>query len=102
LEDASSKVRELEASIEKMRAEQTSTSLAVADQQKFVERYLSKRGLLLKRREECTQKIRELGALPEEAFEKYVNTASKKVEENVKMRRLMYSLLKSCMAPMKS
>ncbi|KAF9973960.1 Structural maintenance of chromosomes protein 3 [Actinomortierella ambigua] len=39
--------------------------------QKEGERYVSRRHLLLRKKEECTKSIRELGVLPEEAFEKY-------------------------------
>ena len=44
--------------------------------QKEVDKSLSKRKLLLQKKEECTKNIRELGALPEEAFDKYQNTDS--------------------------
>lgn len=44
--------------------------------QKNSEKYLSKRSLLSSRREETQRKIRELGALPEEAFSEYEDISS--------------------------
>lgn len=40
----------------------------LAKQQKNVERHLAKRQILLQRREESSQKIRDLGVLPEDAY----------------------------------
>lgn len=36
-------------------------------------------GMLLKKKEECMKKIRELGSLPQEAFEKYQTLTLKQV-----------------------
>lgn len=44
--------------------------------QKNSEKYLSKRSLMSSRREETQRKIRELGALPEEAFSEYEDISS--------------------------
>jgi len=48
--------------------------------QKDAEKYVSRRNLLLRKKEDCTKNIRELGVLPEEAFEKYKEAASQKVK----------------------
>ena len=45
----------------------------MSKQQKNTERYRAKRNLLLGRKEECNRNIRDLGVLPEEAFEKYTS-----------------------------
>ncbi len=45
----------------------------ISKQQKNTERYLTKRQLLLNRKDECNRNIRDLGVLPEEAFEKYTS-----------------------------
>lgn len=45
----------------------------ISKQQKSTERYLAKRQMLLNRKDECNRNIRDLGVLPEEAFEKYTN-----------------------------
>ena len=46
---------------------------------KNAERYLTKRQTLITRKEECTNAIRDLGILPEEAYTNNVNTAIDKV-----------------------
>ena len=61
------KQRELEAAQTKAAED----ARGLAKQQKSVERYLAKRQLLLKRKEECNKQIRDLGVLPEEAFERH-------------------------------
>jgi hypothetical protein len=47
--------------------------------QKNAERYLTKRQTLLNRKEECSNAIRDLGVLPEEAYSKYTDTRADKV-----------------------
>nr|WJN25086.1 cohesin complex subunit [Farysia itapuensis] len=69
-------VRDTQAKFDKTRADQAEDARGIARQQKNVERYLSKRSRLLEQRDRCNQDIRDLGVLPEEAFEKYVNTKS--------------------------
>ncbi|KTW28404.1 hypothetical protein T552_01666 [Pneumocystis carinii B80] len=44
--------------------------------QKTLERNMAKRALLLQNKEECNKNIRDLGVLPEEAFEKFSTTES--------------------------
>jgi structural maintenance of chromosome 3 (chondroitin sulfate proteoglycan 6) len=44
-------------------------------QMQNTERFATKRSLLLRKKEECLRNIRELGVLPEEAFEKYQDTS---------------------------
>lgn len=39
----------------------------------------NRQGMLLKKKEECMKKIRELGSLPQEAFEKYQTLTLKQV-----------------------
>ncbi len=53
----------------------------MSKQQKSTERYLAKRQLLTTRRDECNKNIRDLGVLPEEAFEKYTNVKAERVGE---------------------
>ena len=53
--------------------QQTEDSRLISRQQKNTERFVAKRQILLTRKEECNRNIRDLGVLPEEAFEKYVN-----------------------------
>lgn len=42
-----------------------------------LEKYLSKKSILLKKKEECTKNIRDLGVLPEEAFMTYEHEESR-------------------------
>lgn len=44
---------------------------AIDDDAKHMEKIAHKRSLLMKKKEECTKKIRELGSLPADAFEKH-------------------------------
>lgn len=62
-----------------IQAEQQEEARQMRKMQKNAERYVSRRNLLLHKKEDCTKNIRELGVLPEEAFEKYKNTTSEKV-----------------------
>lgn len=59
--------------------EQSEDAREIERKQKGVEKYLSKKTLLQQKKEECTRSIRELGVLPEEAFEKYTRTSMDKV-----------------------
>ncbi len=52
----------------------------MSKQQKTTERYLAKRQMLMTRKDECNSNIRDLGVLPEEAFEKYVNEKLERVQ----------------------
>ncbi|KAK9897698.1 RecF/RecN/SMC protein [Cystobasidium minutum MCA 4210] len=60
-----------EKELEALQLKQTEEGRGFAKQQKNVERYLAKRQILLARKDENTKKVRELGALPAEAFEKH-------------------------------
>ena len=66
-------LQELRAALEAVQNQQTEDSRSVTKQQKTTERYLAKRQMLLGRKDECNRNIRDLGVLPEEAFEKYTN-----------------------------
>lgn len=69
----------LHKSLEKIQAKQTEDGKYISKQQKTTERYLAKRQMLLGRKEECNRNIRDLGVLPEEAFEKYTGEKLEKV-----------------------
>ncbi|KAG6844405.1 hypothetical protein H0H87_007164 [Tephrocybe sp. NHM501043] len=80
-DDLTVKLQELRASLEKVQNQQTEDSRTINRQQKTTERYLAKRQMLLGRKDECNRNIRDLGVLPEEAFEKYI---SEKLDRLVK------------------
>jgi len=72
--------------LERLQAMQAEDSRGISKHQKSTERYLAKRELLTSRRDACNKDIRDLGVLPEEAFEKYTN---------VKLERVCFFLLLS-------
>ncbi|KAF8989039.1 P-loop containing nucleoside triphosphate hydrolase protein [Cyathus striatus] len=80
-EDHNNKLQELRASLERVQSSQAEDSRNISRQQKTTERYLAKRQMLITRKDECNRSIRDLGVLPEEAFEKYIN---EKMERLVK------------------
>ncbi|KAJ7109178.1 RecF/RecN/SMC [Mycena epipterygia] len=81
LEELQAELQKLRASLEKVQNQQTEDSRNISRQQKTTERYLAKRQMLSGRKDECNRNIRDLGVLPEEAFEKYT---SEKLDRLVK------------------
>ncbi|GAA5987111.1 hypothetical protein JCM10908_001030 [Rhodotorula pacifica] len=67
-EKVNKEIAELEKDRETRESQRTADQRNIDKQGKSVERYLAKRQLLLHRKDECNQKIRDLGVLPEEAF----------------------------------
>lgn len=65
--------------LEALQVTQTEDGRGASKHQKSTERYLAKRQLLTSRKEECNKNIRDLGVLPEEAFEKYTNLKLERV-----------------------
>jgi structural maintenance of chromosome 3 (chondroitin sulfate proteoglycan 6) len=51
----------------------------MSDRLKEAERYLAKRSLLTQKKEECARNVRNLGVLPDQAFQLYASTNSSKV-----------------------
>ena len=72
-EDLAAELQEVKNSLEQIQTQQVEDSRGISRQQKNTERYLSKKQVLLSRKDECNRNIRDLGVLPEEAFEKYTN-----------------------------
>ncbi|KAI8148435.1 hypothetical protein BJV82DRAFT_265879 [Fennellomyces sp. T-0311] len=58
-------------SLEQLTAEQAQLAHHISKHEKSLERYLLRRSLLLQRKEDCSANIRDLGILPDDAFEKY-------------------------------
>ncbi|KAH8083787.1 structural maintenance of chromosome protein 3 [Cristinia sonorae] len=73
VEKLNAQIAEDRAKLEQFQAQQVDDTRGVSKQQKNTERYLAKRQMLLTRKDECNRNIRDLGVLPEEAFEKYTN-----------------------------
>jgi structural maintenance of chromosome 3 (chondroitin sulfate proteoglycan 6) len=78
-DDLTTELQELRSSLEKIQTQQSEDSRNISRQQKTTERYLAKRQMLTGRKDECNRSIRDLGVLPEEAFEKYINEKPEKV-----------------------
>jgi structural maintenance of chromosome 3 (chondroitin sulfate proteoglycan 6) len=79
--EAEGRVEELKVEIASVQAklDEVENTRAIMKVQKNAERYLTKRQTLLARKEECSNAIRDLGVLPEEAFTKYTDTRVDKV-----------------------
>ncbi|KAI0718995.1 structural maintenance of chromosome protein 3 [Cerioporus squamosus] len=73
IEKANHQLQEQRSELERIQSQQAEDVRGISKQQKSTERYLTKRQLLLNRKDECNRNIRDLGVLPEEAFEKYTN-----------------------------
>ncbi|GAB6024529.1 hypothetical protein CHUAL_009682 [Chamberlinius hualienensis] len=65
--------------LENWKAQERETQEKLNDDSKDLEKMVNKQALLLKKKEECTRKIRELGSLPSDAFDKYQNLSFKQL-----------------------
>lgn len=81
-EKVTANIADLETRLDKTQSQQADDGRNIQRQQKDVERYLAKRQLLFTKRDECNNKIRSLGVLPEEAFEKYIGQKAEKVRSS--------------------
>lgn len=79
IEKLNTEIQKLRAELEELQTLQAEDSRRISRQQKNTERYLAKRTMLSNRKDECNRNIRDLGVLPEEAFEKYTNEKLDKV-----------------------
>jgi structural maintenance of chromosome 3 (chondroitin sulfate proteoglycan 6) len=65
--------RELLNQLEHWKAQEREQQEKINEDSKDLEKMTNKQSLLLKKKDECMRKIRELGSLPSDAFEKYQN-----------------------------
>jgi len=72
-------LQEHRSNLEATQNQQAEDSRSMAKQQKSTERYLAKKNLLVSKKDESNRNIRDLGVLPEEAFEKYIDEKSDRV-----------------------
>ncbi|KAI0598542.1 condensin complex component SMC3 [Biscogniauxia sp. FL1348] len=84
IEAAESKVANLEKQKSQKEAELQEIAREIAKQQKRMERSIQKKALLTARAAECAKNIRDLGVLPEEAFEKYERLDAKTIGNRLK------------------
>ncbi|RXM35486.1 Structural maintenance of chromosomes protein 3 [Acipenser ruthenus] len=64
-------IKDLQKSMERWKNIEKDQNDAINHDTKELEKMTNRQGMLLKKKEECMKKIRELGSLPQEAFEKY-------------------------------
>ncbi|QUC19308.1 uncharacterized protein UV8b_03549 [Ustilaginoidea virens] len=91
LEETEGKIEQVSARIERLRAEkadreqvQNDLSTRIEKQQKKMEKTLQRRALLTAQAAECARNIRDLGVLPEEAFDKYENMEANTITKRLK------------------
>ena len=76
IDQANAQVTELEQRHAETRRQQEDIAKSIERQQKRVEKSMQKRSLLTKQAAEVNRKIRDLGVLPQEAFERFEKTKS--------------------------
>uniref|UniRef100_A0A7M5WMF7 RecF/RecN/SMC N-terminal domain-containing protein n=1 Tax=Clytia hemisphaerica TaxID=252671 RepID=A0A7M5WMF7_9CNID len=77
-------VKSLQNVLEEWKTVEREKQAAIEEDTKLMEKLANKKSLLLKKREECMRKIRELGSLPADAFEKYQKTSIKALWKKLK------------------
>jgi len=77
-------VKSLQNVLEEWKTIEREKQAAIEEDTKLMEKLANKKSLLLKKREECMRKIRELGSLPADAFEKYQKTSIKALWKKLK------------------
>lgn len=83
LEELNSRLEQFES--EKINREQVQLEIStrIEKQQKRMEKTLQRKALLISQAAECAKNIRELGVLPEEAFDKYENMQANTVSRSI-------------------
>ncbi|KAI8916910.1 RecF/RecN/SMC [Entophlyctis helioformis] len=77
LDTLKAKIGEHSDKLEKLRVEQAECTRAMDRQHRKIEKFMSRKAVLVQQKEDALRHIRELGVLPEEAFEKYQTENSK-------------------------
>ncbi|KAJ9666259.1 Structural maintenance of chromosomes protein 3 [Coniosporium apollinis] len=78
IEQASTQLAELEGNKAEKQRQQEEIAHAISRHQKRMEKSIAKKALLTEKLAECSRNIRDLGVLPEEAFDKYQRMESDK------------------------
>ncbi|KAJ6455782.1 structural maintenance of chromosome protein 3 [Mycena sanguinolenta] len=79
IEELQTELQELRSSLENVQIQQAEDSRNASRQKKNAERLYAKHQMLVARKEECNRNIRDLGVLPEEAFEKYTKERTERL-----------------------
>ncbi|XP_054714183.1 structural maintenance of chromosomes protein 3-like [Uloborus diversus] len=78
-EKLNSEMKSIQKDLEGWKAQEKENQEKMNEDAKELEKMTSKQSVLLKKKEEFTRKIRELGSLPSDAFEKYQNLSYKQL-----------------------
>lgn len=65
--------------IQELQSQQAAETAQMARQKKRIEKSMSKRSLFLEKSVECSRNIRDLGVIPDEAFERYTEISSDQI-----------------------
>ncbi|KAL3424950.1 RecF/RecN/SMC N terminal domain-containing protein [Phlyctema vagabunda] len=84
IEEAETKIRRFEKRMSQQQEQQEEIARAIEKHQKRMEKSVAKKALLTGQLAECSKNIRDLGVLPEEAFEKFANADSKVITSRLK------------------
>ncbi|ORY69792.1 RecF/RecN/SMC [Pseudomassariella vexata] len=84
IDAAESKIGSLEKQKSQKETEQQEIAREIYKQQKRMEKSIQKKALLTTKASECAKNIRDLGVLPEEAFEKYERLDAKNIATRLK------------------
>jgi len=79
IDHSNTRIREIEKELEKLRAAETAAAHQLSDDAKTMDKLLNQRVVYATKREDCQKKIRELGALPQEAFDRFKHYDIKKL-----------------------
>ncbi|KAL1425431.1 hypothetical protein MTO96_003513 [Rhipicephalus appendiculatus] len=71
--------KDLQSQLEHWKSQERDWQERINDDAKDLEKMTSRQSVLLKKKDECMRKIRELGSLPADAFEKYQNLSLKQL-----------------------
>ena len=78
-EELTAQMQKLWTSLEKVQTQLSEDSRSISKQWKTTERYLAKRQMLTTCKDERNRSICDLGVLPEEVLEKYINDKADRV-----------------------
>lgn len=79
LEKMNKEQKELQNNLEYWKGQEKEQQDKISDDGKELDKMTNKQSLLSKKKDECMKKIRELGSLPSDAFEKYQNLSLKQL-----------------------
>jgi len=79
LEKCNKEQKELQNNMEHWKGQEKDIQDKLAEDSKELDKMSNKQSVLIKKKDECMKKIRELGSLPSDAFEKYQNLSSKQL-----------------------